>query len=224
MRPILALAFLPFVIAACAPTSSPLPVSSPTALSSQIIPSPVAPTQDVPDTKTINGITFLEPQAIAQDGKLITKICYVWEGEGLWELGKTTVRYQGSELNLETSREISQEPVTSPLPSTIRCVENTYHGVSEIAAPIILTIEIESVHLSPLPEQGKACELYQSRWMNSQEIQSAGIEAKCVEKGETPQVEIEKIGNQVSLIRARELAWRIAGLVNGPWIFEVTTH
>lgn len=224
MRPILALAFLPFVIVACAPTSSPLPVSSPTVIPAQTLPPPVAPTQDVPETKTINGITFLEPQVFVHDGKLVAKICYVWEGAGLWELGKTVARYQGSELRLETSREISREPVTSPLPATIRCVENSYQGLSESTAPIVLTIEIESVHLSPLPEKGEACELYQSRWMNSPEIQSAGIEAKCIEDGETPEIEIEKIGNHISLIRARELAWRTAGLVEGMWIFEVTIH
>ncbi len=224
MRPILALAFLSLVIAACAPAPSPVPVSNPTATPAQSVPSLAAPTQEIPETKTINGITFLSPQAVAQDGKIVVKVCYVWEGEGAWELGKTIARSQGSELSLETSREISQEPVTSPLPSTMRCVENIYQGTSETAAPITLTMEIESVHLSPLPEPGKACELYQSRWMNSPEIQAAGIEAKCIENGETPEIEIEKIGSQMSVLRAKELVWRTAGLVAGPWIFEITTH
>lgn len=219
MRSIPILLAMTILIAACVATT---PIQNQPVTTKQAATTIVAPTSHAELRRGINQITITEPKFSLQNGKIAATICYVSPGDGVWEIGNATLNDQNGELALESSREISLEPVTSPEPASIRCMENIYMGVSDLSTPSQLSLEIQSLNLLPIPDQGKACQVYQTRLDASPNIKNMEIEIQCQETNGTPEINISKKSNKITLAQAQSLVDFAIGRITGSAVFETT--
>lgn len=226
MRSILTMLVLSIVITACA-QSTPVqtfPTATEQATATINSPTPSYEATEVSnqyDHQYINRITIADVEFSLQSGKITAKICYLWPGDGVWEIGNAPLKDQNGELVLESSREISLDPVTSPEPAFYRCIENIYTGVSDLSTPLQLRLEIQSVNLLPIPEKGKACQVYQTRLDDSPDIQNMEIEIQCQEKDGTPKITISKKPSKLTLAQSQALVDFAIGGVTGSAVFEI---
>jgi len=149
-------------------------------------------------------------------------ICYVWHGEGIWELGSSAVKYVNGYSTSYTSEEISLKPLDDPQPGFIRCVKQIYSKIPETADLSQIVAEIQSIHLLPLPNPGEECKTFQERLTNSLEIKNLEIEAICNQKDNEVSFSILKKPNNMNTQQIVILLNRIAGQVAGPWIFQTS--
>ncbi len=217
--PLLSLILMTILFSACVATT---PIQNQPVATKQPTATTIFPTPDTEVMRSINQITIIEPKFSLRNGKITVKICYVSPGDGVWEIGTTTLNDQGGELALESSREISLEPVTSPEPAFIRCMENIYTGVSDLSTPSQLSLEIQSVNLLPIPDQGKACQVYQTRLDASPNIKNMEIEIQCQETNGIPETTISKKSNKITLAQAKSLVDFAIGRVTGSAVYETT--
>lgn len=217
--------FLAFIVSACTPLSEPTAIPPPSKTSSPSSISRIStipiPTQKVVRVLTINDIAVIEPEISLQNGNIVTRICYVWHGEGVWELGPSVVKYANGSSTSYTSEEISLEPMDDPQPSFIRCVKQTYSRIPGTADLSQMAIEIQSMYLLPSPDPGNECETYQERLTNSFEIKNLEIEAVCNQEDNTATFSIVKKPDNMSTKQALLYLARVSGYVKGPWIFTV---
>lgn len=210
------------ILSACTSLSTPTEIPPPSNTSAPLPISTIPiPTQKAVRVVTINHIAVIEPEVSLQNGNIAMRICYIWSGEGVWELGPSAVKYANGSSTSYTSEEISLEPA-DPQPGFIRCVKQTYSQIPETADLSQIIAEIQSIHLLPSPDPGDECKTYQERLTNTFEIESLKIEAVCNQEGNTVTFSILKKPNNMSTKQAFLYINRISGYIEGPWIFTVS--
>lgn len=214
---------LALILSACTSLSTPTEIPPPSKTSTPFPASTIPiPTQKVVRVVTINDIAVIEPEVSLQNGNIVMRICYIWSGEGVWELGPSAVKFANGSSTSYTSEEISLEPMAGPQPGFIRCIKQTYSQIPETADLSQINAEIQSIHLLPSPDPGDECKIYQERLTNSFEIESLKIEAVCNQEDNAVTFSILKKPDNMNTKQALLYLNRISGYIEGPWIFTVS--
>ncbi len=226
MRPVHLILFLAVACSACAPLPSTVmfsstPASSPFPSKTSPVLTPIISTGNAVRVVTINDIAVVEPEVSLQNGNIIATICYTWNGEGIWELGSSAIKYVNGYSTFYTSEEISLENLMGPEPGFIRCVKQTYSQIQKTADLSQLSLEIQSIHLLPLPTFGEECKTYQERLSNSLDVKNLEIEAGCAQEGTEVKFSILKKPNNMNTKQILLLLDKVAGRAEGPWLFQV---